>query len=724
MILRRIKLISLAVNELIKDVETEKIYRLLWIDEGNIVTYVIDIDDEKALPFSLSIKEISQGLIDDMYIKESYVINNTILLNDIPEKLLIHRDKAWSIIGNLVLDEPAIYKQEERGQLIKQLVDEKICTKKTAYKYLRRYWQKGMTINSLIPEYSKSGGRNKSKNSLVKNGRQRKSNTEGIIITAEIKEIFKKAVKKYYFRDKRNSLAFTYKMMIKDEFSYIVRLEDGVKRVFIQDENELPTMRQFRYWFNKEYKLEESIISRQGIKKFERDHRAILGSSSFETIGPGSRYQIDATLANVYLISSYNSDWIIGRPVIYFVIDVFTHMITGVYIGLEGPSWAGMMMAIANATSNKKAFCSQYGIEISNEMWPSEHLPELILGDRGELEGYNVNALIKGLNIYVENTPSFRPDWKGIVESLFNNQDEKLKPFLPGYIQTDYGERGAEDYRVQAKLTIEQYTKIIIHFILFYNKNHYMKDYPLSVEMIEANIKPQPIELWNWGIKNKGGKLRKEDPKKIIFYLMPQDKATVTSRGIRFKGMLYTCDMAIKESWFVKARSKRSWKVNISYDTRNINNIYIHTHDEKIFEPCFLIEHQERFMNRTIDEIEDLIKRESEKAKNEEISILQEEVNLFSSIEAIVKESVRSANTTQSSKLNKAEKTKSIRDNRNNEKTIIRRKEAFNLTKENKEVKDEELEIIDINELNEEDNETRPLSIKELFNQMRNRQNQ
>ena len=64
-------------------------------------------------------------------------------------------------------------------------------------------------------------------------------------------------------------------------------------------------------------------------KKFERDYRPVLGSSSFEVFGPGSRYQIDATIANVYLVSRYNADWVLKRPTIYYVTDVYTHLITG-----------------------------------------------------------------------------------------------------------------------------------------------------------------------------------------------------------------------------------------------------------------------------------------------------------------------------------------------------------------------------------------------------------
>ena len=74
-------------------------------------------------------------------------------------------------------------------------------------------------------------------------------------------------------------------------------------------------------------------------------------------------------------------------------------------------------------------------------------LPEIILGDRGELEGYNVNHLIEGLNITIENNPSFRPDWKGIVEKLFDTSQEKIRPFYLGMFQK-IGEKGAQKTHV------------------------------------------------------------------------------------------------------------------------------------------------------------------------------------------------------------------------------------------------------------------------------------
>jgi len=61
----------------------------------------------------------------------------------------------------------------------------------------------------------------------------------------------------------------------------------------------------------------------------------VLGSSSTDAIGPGSVFQIDATVADVYLVSRFNRTHIIGRPVLYIVQDCFSKLIVGLYVGLR-----------------------------------------------------------------------------------------------------------------------------------------------------------------------------------------------------------------------------------------------------------------------------------------------------------------------------------------------------------------------------------------------------
>lgn len=78
---------------------------------------------------------------------------------------------------------------------------------------------------------------------------------------------------------------------------------------------------------------------------------------------------------------------VIGGLVIYALIDVYSRIVTELYVGLEGPSWIGTMMALGNMFTDKVGFYKGYVIEILEEQWPIYCLPEIILVNRGELKG-------------------------------------------------------------------------------------------------------------------------------------------------------------------------------------------------------------------------------------------------------------------------------------------------------------------------------------------------
>ncbi|MGE7236756.1 hypothetical protein ACQKK2_27530, partial [Bacillus paranthracis] len=63
--------IQLSVNETFKSIDDSKVYRLLWIDEGNVIIYLIDVYDEKAMPFVDTISNIHEGFANGQYIKLS-----------------------------------------------------------------------------------------------------------------------------------------------------------------------------------------------------------------------------------------------------------------------------------------------------------------------------------------------------------------------------------------------------------------------------------------------------------------------------------------------------------------------------------------------------------------------------------------------------------------------------------------------------------------------------
>lgn len=669
------KQLEIVVNDVIKDTQTNETFRILWIDKQLNYCYLIDIDADKPSPFRYRIDDINEEVLHKNFVKVEDNFLSQRLAKGIDAKDEQMRDKAWDTIKDIVKIEPDIYEKHKRGKLINQVESTGIAAKNTILKNLRKYWQRGMVINCLLPDYVNCGKKGDYEYKK-KTGRPRKRGG-GINITEDLCELFKKYIKKHYLNRKKPSLSFAYKMMLKEQFNkgYIFD-ENGKKRLKLEDEDNIPTYAQFYYWFKKIYEPDTIIKSREGESAYERNHREMLGSTEFESLGPGSLYQIDATPADIFLLNRINTNWMVGKPTLYFVIDVFSRLITGFYICLNAASWISMASALKNAFGDKKEYFRNLGITISEDQWPVKGLPSAIIGDRGELESKFADGLVYGVGVEIANNPPYRPDWKGIVEQLFHSSHEGIRGLLPGYLHKDSKGRGSKDFRTEATLTLDDYIKVILYFINYYNHNHYMEDYIRSPEMIADDVRPIPIELWNWGIRTHGG-LRTLDEKVVNFHLLPTDKATITAEGILYKDMLYTCDVALKEGWYAKARKKK-WKVEFSYDPRNMDYIYLHSSSETLYDTCTLLDHQERYKNKSIDEIDQLIEYEKDMKENFKHEKLENQLNLFLDVEEVVqkanirKKEEHDSSISKSKKLNQVKSVKAEEINeRNAEEAIV-----------------------------------------------------
>jgi hypothetical protein len=351
---------------------------------------------------------------------------------------------------------------------------------------------------------------------------------------------------------------------------------------------------------------------------------------------PGVRFQLDAIVCDFYLVSNYNFDWILGRPVLYFVSDEFSQKIVGYYVGIEGPSWHGFMMAIANAATDKVAHCKEYGIEINPSEWNCRYIPDILISHNGELMRKPFARLVKTLDVTIEYAPPISVNFKGIVERDFGAFHHYTRRFTPGFIVKDYKRGTTRDYRLDAKLNLFTFNKIIIKYILAHNNKLEIPGYSRTKRMIEDNVLPIPKDIWNWGIENGLGKLKEIDEDFIKLNLFPIAQATVTHEGIRFKKMLYTCDEAEKEKWFLTAHKKGPWKVEISYDPRNMNKIYLREKGKDGVISCTLCPHQEKYMNTELSDIEYLHEQEKFEKKKREFEQLQSQINLAIEVKHIL----------------------------------------------------------------------------------------
>jgi len=672
---------ELLTNQLIEITSEDITFRVLWVDPLGRGYYLIDVRSISAFP---KFRE-AQELQDMMDRNEA-----ALLLSDqwlaplmdagLPESHKAKRDQAWELIGPLVQNIPDIFKPRVRGEAIAALVGAGKATKQTLYRLLRRYWQRGMVPNALLPDYTRSGARGREK-SISPNRRRSgaEGNTYSAIIDAETREIFLSSIVAFK-RNQQLDLRECHERILKDHYSDQV-VNERTGRAEYVPRQPYPTLRQFRYWYEKDNDIFHNDRIRRTPRVYDKDMRAILGSSTAETVGPGFRYQIDATIGDVYLVSRFDPNKIVGRPVVYIVIDVFSRMITGLYIGLEGPSWVGAMMALANAAEPKVEYCRRFGIEDAD--WPCEAMPDRLLGDRGEMAGSMVETLIKTLRVNVENAAPYRADWKGIVEQRFKMIPAKFKAYVPGYVSPDFGERGARDYRLDGKLDLDDFTEIFIRCVLYYNNHHVLKDYRRAPEMIADEAPPVPIELWHWGIVNRSGFLRSFPSETVRLALLPSDEATVTAKGIRFWGCFYSCAKALEEHWFERARQKKPWKVRVSYDPRRMDEIYLQEEGERVcFIPCALTDASADYRGKSLWEIDQLRKEDRRQVVASHPNQLSGQFSLNDAIQDVLDraekktKAARAFNTDSDSK-----RTKGIRVNRAAEKQANRQDEAFRFAK-------------------------------------------
>ncbi|MEK5357912.1 Mu transposase C-terminal domain-containing protein [Paenibacillus sp. FSL L8-0709] len=617
---------------------------------------------------------------------QTYVIEETdpwmriIDLETQPENEKARFEQAKKIIRLIASNdnEPNIFVSAERGILVRKASAATGMDKSTISRYLKRYWKRGKTLYSLISDYDKCGAAGKDRKIQKKLGRKRiyTSQYEELVITDDIKRLFRISLEKFYYSAKRPTLRRAYEQMIAEYFASERKVEGGSVPI-VEIGKAIPTLGQFRYWFNKwrMKDIKKEVSTREGPRKYHQQYKPVLGTTQQDVDAPALVYQIDATILDITIVSTFQRSKILGRPTFYLTICGYSHMITGYHLTLDPPSWEGAMMSLICACESKVDLCKRFGIEIREEEWPSVGLPQYLLADRGELISGKALSMIEHLNIGVMNTPPFFPMWKPLVERYFGIIQHHATPSLPGAVYKDAKDRGVRDNRITASLTLDEINKIILKFILHYNNQHYLSDYIRTTHQIEENVSPIPIKLWNYGIKHKSGKLRQVSPDILRFNMLPSEKATVYANGIKWRGMLYSCETALKEKYFIRARMNGSFKCDVSFDPRNVSQIYLRLGRNE-YDVCYLLESQARYKDQTLDDIIYLLEAEQQDQVTAADKELGSRISLAAEIDAIVKEAVAKTKA-ESKPESKAKKLRDIRENRRQEKDRNREQESI-----------------------------------------------
>lgn len=675
-----------------------KPYRILFTETSYF--YWIAIDENKGLPERVYFDECcnwtDEGRLEKIPDPYSYLQGESW---DEASSSYLESQRNYELIKPIVEGEEAFDKRV-RASRLNQVIAESGKGKPTLYRLLRRYWQRGQIKNALLPDYKNSGAGGKRRNfTTSKAGRRRIYGIGcGEPVTESVRKQFRIICDKYLMNDKGFSIRYSY---IKFTKAYKLKHPEA-------EEHEIPTLRQFQYFYKTEYTKATQLTVQTPQGNYKKDVRPLHGTATEQALGPGSRYEVDATIADIYLVDDDDSDKVIGRPTIYMVIDVFSRMVAGFYIGFDNPSFPVAMKALICSFDSKVKACAEYGIDISEEQWPCVGIPDVLLADRGELMSHQANYLVDAIGVRLESAPPRRGDAKGIVERSFGTLQAKFKPYMPGVVTGNKVKKhGERDYRVEAAVARSDFIEILLYSILAHNLNKPLEKYDRAPDMPES-LPSIPIELWRWGLQHRTGRLRAIDTDIAKILLLPRQKVTVSELGIKLWGLTYTGKEVIQTGWMHRSSEvSRPKKLFAAYELGSANHIYLFPEERKnTFWVCDLASRSREFRDLTWYQVWERQAAQKQTLAEANYQFAPVERDFDDLLEKKLKKAKKNRKT---STLSNAQKINEIKDNKRNAREQERKELAIRPDR----AKEEVASVIPIK--GEEESYQLPDFIPELF---------
>ena len=423
------------------------------------------------------------------------------------------------------------------------------------------------------------------------------------------------AINKFYYTPKKLNLTTAYTMMLKEKYC--------------DEEGSLlpnhPSIHQFRYFYRKHRKIETQLISRNGIKDYQRNSRPLLGDGVQEFAPAPGTAMLDSTILDIFLVDDGGS--LIGRPILTAAVDAYSSMCLGYALTFEGGVYS-LRCLMQSILSDKVKRCSQFGISIQKQDWDCTGvIPGTIVTDMGGEYVSETFSQIAELGVTVINLPAFRPELKGPVEKFFDCIQNSFKPHLKGkgVIEPNYQERGAHDYRLDACLTIRQLETVLLRCIIYYNTHRLLEHFPYTGEMLSKGIIPCACAIWDYGRRERHGtNLIPVSANRLMLTLLPRQKARFTRFGLQINGMRYANDS-------FKERYLKGGEAIVAYNPDDVSKVWLVDGGDYI--AFDLIEG--RYRDKSLSEVSEMKVRQKKITKTTAEQNLQARIDLMSHIQTI-----------------------------------------------------------------------------------------
>ncbi len=427
-----------------------------------------------------------------------------------------------------------------------------------------------------------------------------------------------------------------YQQIIK-QFSVDYKVtEDGIRGI-LPPAGQYPNKGQVLHVIRSISKLDWAI-NKTTPAHFIRSKRGLNGKSWEGVAGPGHTYAIDSTVGDVYLRSSINRAWIIGRPIVYIVVDVWSTAVVGFYVSLRGPSWEEAKIAIFSTMASPELLASQWGWNPDHRLLlPAPAVPFTFLCDRGEYLSAGARETGMSLGLNFQYAAARRADMKGCVEVLNRITKDEQYMFIPGAMDARRAEYELRAKPDESAFTLREYCQYLAQCFQLFNAEADRQN-RLDAIMMAENVNPTPLGLWQYGVDAgiAHGKVITTD--KLIATLLPKRDVVIRRDGIWFGGNQYNCDLAKSEQWTTIARHYGASKLPAYLFPGNLNQLWISHPSEDGILKLDLTDESRAPINASYDEFLDAKVYELTKAKNRRHKSLEARLQYLRSIEQLVKD--------------------------------------------------------------------------------------
>lgn len=437
-----------------------------------------------------------------------------------------------------------------------------------------------------------------------------------------------------------------YDAVLRQYFREPVEAPDGssVKMVTLPEEERSVSYKMLYNYIRKH--TEDYSCKGKDERDKQNNDRQLVGNSKTGVYELGQIVEADEMELGCYVVDQNDGETVLGKAVVYCMVEVLSGICIGAYVSLENNSMRGFQQVFLSLLEPHKNQTKGYNMDYDEEDWPSMIVPNEIRCDRGS--EYMSKAYSKAMGeLGIRNTP-VPPgcgSLKGVVESFNGLVQTYLKAQLKnnGYVEDKY--RGGDLAKGAACLTLEEIRGLVYQSVILYNRRVF--EGLIDKKYVDNNVSPTPKGIFAYE-KAHG---RAGDPTNVndatrpayLFAMLAKEEEKRKFTWNRRKGIVYTfykteLRFYSQEPWFLDILKDEPHPedIEVRYNVDDIRNVYIRYKKEIHRVPLAeKIEQQYTYADLTWDEYDECIrkKRDSKVMKEAKQVYLDTKLNLQDTVE-------------------------------------------------------------------------------------------